>query len=178
MNTTALMPWGIAALFVFIMYRRVRRHIGAQKVTPKRMIFRLVILGLVTCALLVPTVLMPQLLEADGAGLAAGLILAFVGLRLTRFEWRDDELFYVPNLYVSLVVIGLIIGRIVYKMTFLYTASHGFSDQAALQSAQQNQSILHSPITLAVLFAMIGYYLVYYGGILWKSRHHHREAAA
>ncbi len=172
MTSRYLVALLFGAFFIFMLYRRARRHIGAQEVMPKRMKLRLLVLTLVGALFVSSGLHVPSLLEADGAGLVAGALLAVAGLKMTRFEWRDEKLYYVPNLYVGLAVIAIILGRVAYKMDLLYSASHGLSDPQALQAAQQNQAALHSPVTLAVLMTLIGYYLVYYGGVLLKSRAH------
>jgi hypothetical protein len=174
MDPRQLTPLIVAALFIFMLYRRVRRQIGAQAVMPKRMTIRLAILTLASGLLLASGLHASALLQADGAGFLLGAVLAVLGLKMTRFEWRDEKLFYVPNLYVGLVVIALIAGRVVYKMELLYRSGALNNPQAA----QANQAALHSPITLAVVMTLIGYYLVYYAGILLKSRSHHAAGPA
>lgn len=172
MTSRYLVALLFGAFFIFMLYRRARRHIGAQEVMPRRMKLRLLILTLVGALFLVSGLHAPSLLEADGAGLLAGALLAVAGLKMTRFEWRDEKLYYVPNLYVGLLVIAIILGRVVYKINLLYGASHGFADPQALQAVQHNQAALHSPVTLAVLMTLVGYYLIYYGGVLLRSRDH------
>lgn len=171
LNPALLTPVIMAALFLFILYRRGRRLLTAQPVTPKRMLVRMLILAALAVMLLLPALLQPSLLGADIFGLACGGALALLGLKLTRFEWREEQLFYIPNLYVGLLVFGLILGRVLYRFLHMWQASAGFKDAAALQTAQQNQTMLHSPVTLAILFVMLGYYLAYYAGVIWRSRH-------
>lgn len=169
-----LTPILAAALLVFVLYRRARRHIGAQRVMPTRMTIRLVILALVSALLLASAFPANTLLEADGAGFLIGAILAVLALKMTSFEWRDDKLFYVPNLYIALLVIALIAGRVLYNMELLYR-SGAFSNP---QAGPHNQAMLHSPVTLAVVMTLIAYYMVYYGGVLLKSRRHAQAGPA
>lgn len=171
LNPALLTPVIMAIFFIFILYRRGRRLMAAQPVTPKRMLVRITMLAAVMVMLLLPALLEPTLLGADAFGLACGGALALLGLKFTRFEWREEQLFYIPNLYIGLLVFGLIIGRVLYRVIHMWQVSAGFKDAAALQAMQQNQGALHSPITLAILFVMLGYYLAYYAGVIWRSRH-------
>lgn len=96
-------------------------------------------------------------------GLLAETIGALFGTRLTKFGTDEKGDYYVPNIYLGLAVSALLIGRLAYR--FLYTSvGQGFGNggvatgqnpQAALQNA-------YDPLSGALLFISIGYYVIYW----------------
>ena len=169
--------WGIVAtvvLLLFIIYRRVRRLFGRQPLKPARMLTRIVILCVVG-ALLSPAALRSSAAAlALSAGLALGVAIGAWGARHTRFEWHEGELHYVPHTYAGLVVSALFLGRVLYRFLIL---SQSDSSLDAGASARQPGSgiegfgaLYHNPLTLSVFFVLIGYYVCYYGYVLWQFK--------
>ena len=105
-----------------------------------------------------------QLLEGVGAGVAIGLALAWLGLRLTRFEKTAEGCFYVPNTTIGIGISVLFIGRLIYRFGTLYLSS-GRLDPAAMQSFGS------SPLTLAIFGVVATYYSAFsIGVLLWYRR--------
>jgi hypothetical protein len=148
-----LIGWGL--------YRRFRRTFGRQAVTPRRMVARMVLLGVV-CGLLVGTSdLSPTTLGAAGAGLAGGIALALVGLRLTRYEVTAEGRFYVPNGWIGLAVTALFLGRLAGR---LFTMSERM---AAVQAeGSPFAGMQRSALTMGLFCLLAGYYVGYYAGVL------------
>ena len=88
-------------LIGFGLYRRFRRTFGRQLVAPRRMLVRMVLLSVVSTLLLVTSSPTPTSLAAAVAGLVGGVILAMVGLGLTKFEATHEGRFYVPNGWIG-----------------------------------------------------------------------------
>jgi hypothetical protein len=156
----------VSAFVAWAIYRRIRRSIGRQPVTAGRMQARILILALVLLGLASRVVHSPELGGALLAGLAAGAALGYVGLRHTKFETSAEGSFYTPHTYIGVTVSALLIARVVYRFAANYPA--------ALAAAQANgdplASYQKSPLTLAIFGVVVGYYVLYYAGILVKSR--------
>lgn len=163
----------IAALIAFVLYRRVRRNIGRQRMTPKRFILRICILSIVGSVLFVSLLSASKVFELAEVfiGLVAGAVVAFFGIRLTEFGTDEDGPYYVPNSYLGLAVSALLVGRLAYRLLHAWggqdfgsaSVPTGQNSQAAFQNA-------YDPVSSALLFIFIGYYVVYYIGVLLRSR--------
>jgi hypothetical protein len=162
MTTPSWLPTLIfIPLIAFGLYRRFRRTFGRQAVTPRRMVARMVLLSVV-CALLVATSgASPTSLAAAGAGLGGGIVLALVGLRLTKYEVTVEGRFYVPNGWIGLAVTALFLGRLAGR---LFTMSERM---AAVQAAGSPfAGMQRSALTLGLFCLLAGYYVGYYAGVL------------
>jgi cytochrome c-type biogenesis protein CcmH/NrfG len=89
-----------------------------------------------------------------------------------------ERLHYVPHTYTGIAVSLLFLGRLVYRIVQVYSGAHasfGANAQAA-SAADPAQpfaaaSMVRSPLTVAIVFVLIGYYVCYYSWVLWKSKH-------
>ena len=154
----ALVAWGI--------YRRMRRTFGRQKIDTRRIPVRIGILALVGALAAVNMVHDVRTLEGLLAGVACGAALAVVGLRHTKFEVTPEGSFYTPHTYIGVAVAALFLGRLLYRLISVLFAAHGAA--AADQSfalAYQN-----SPLTAGSFGALFSYYILFYVGVLAKSR--------
>lgn len=166
MDPKLITPVLIAMFVAWAIYRRVRRTIGRQPLAPGRMKFRMGLLGLIGVVMLVFSLRDIELAGALLAGMAAGAALGYFGLRHTVFETTDKGQFYTPHTYIGLFVSALFLGRILYRFLFLYPGM-----QAAAQANESPFATYQkSPLTLAIFGVLIGYYIVYYAGVLRKSR--------
>lgn len=164
MTLQSLAPMGFAILVVAALYvRRMRRLFGRQRVQPARMKFRIAFL-LVAGALLAlrGMVHLDQAAAAMAVGLAGGIALALLGLKLTRFESTSEGSFYTPHSGIGLALSALLIGRLLYRFVVIFPqlqAAHG-------AGADPFSSFQRSPLTLAMFGLLIGYYVAYYAGVL------------
>jgi hypothetical protein len=165
-----ILPYVIALLAVEVVYRRLRRSFGRQRLQPLRMRIRIGMLILLGATLLPAAVRSPPFLAADLAGLLVGIALGAWGSGRTRYERHDGRLYYVPHTYSGIAVSLLLIGRLAYRMSFVYSAQRavGANPGDALQTFA-SPAMFRSPFTAALLFVVIGYYGCYYGRVLWKS---------
>jgi hypothetical protein len=165
-------PFLIAALAVFIIYRRLRRSFGQQPLRPVRMQVRIVVLLIIGCFLLPVALRSTAFLSALLAGVAAGVALALWGAARTRFLKIDHQLYYVPHTYTGIAVSLLFLGRFVYRFVQVYGEAHATPaigvDPAG--SAFASASMLRSPLTVGLFFVLMGYYVCYYSVVLWKSK--------
>lgn len=163
----------IAAAVLFFLYRRFRRHIGRQRLRPKRMIFRIVILAVVCVLILLSPYRSEWSLVGAAGGAVIGIALGLWAIVHTRFEVTPEGRFYRPNAYIGMAVIALLIGRLIYRFAVIYPLMHHAVQQAAQNPQMQTDpfgAYERSPLTLGIYFILAGYYICYYIGVLNKSR--------
>ncbi len=156
---------GITLLVAFILYRRIRRVIGRQRVRTTRLWIRVGIFTILGGVILFFGA--GSLNNWIGAGLGGvlGVAIAYYALRHTAFESTPDGFFYVPNLYIGLGLSALLIGRLAYRFlgaTLLQSA-------AAPDQPPPRNPFAHTfdnPFTIGLFFVTAGYYVCYYVGIL------------
>jgi hypothetical protein len=166
-----IVPFLIAILVLFVIYRRFRRSFGQQPLRPVRMRVRIVVLLVVGCLLLTSVFRSAAFISAVLAGIVAGVALAMWGAARTRFLRVSGQLYYVPHTYTGIAVSFLFLGRLVYRLIQV-TGTHAVH-AAAPGSAGQGfapAGLLQSPLTLGLYFVLMGYYVCYYSMVLWKSK--------
>lgn len=160
-------PYLIAAVVVWGVYRRMRRSFGRQRVRDGWMWFRIGFLTLVAAFIAVAIGRDIEVLGFLLAGVACGAGLGYIGLRYTKFEVTPQGRFYTPHAYIGLVVAALFVGRLLYRFLGVYD---GVSPPAA---AAQSLAATYqdSPFLLAVFGVLVGYYVLYYLGVLQRTKH-------
>ena len=158
-----LVPAAVTSLVVWRVYRRVRRNIGRQPFQPHRLTVRIGIFALISVLVVGVSVHNAQVLMGIASGLLAGMGLAWLGLRLTRFESNDAGHFYTPNRYFGLALSLLMVGRVVYRFTQMSGSSWSSAQSPPAQLVQ-------SPLTMCILGLLAGYYIVYSLGVLVQCR--------
>jgi hypothetical protein len=166
MDPKLVMPFVMGALVLWAVYRRVRRNIGRQPVQPRRMQFRIGVLGVVGVLMAFAGLHGLDLLGALLAGVAGGAVLGWFGLRHTKFEATAQGNFYTPHTYIGLFVSALLLGRLAYRFLTIYPSMHA----AATSNQNPFEAYQRSPLTLAIFGVVIGYYIFYYVGVLRMSR--------
>ena len=152
-------------LLAWIVWRRVSRQFGRQPIQRKRMIARIAIFAVVGCLLSLAGLHSIQLLEGLLVGVLIGALIGMVGLRLTRFEVdpvKGDC--YVPNPWIGALLTVLLLGRLIWKFMEMQQVS------AAAQAAGYPSSYTYSPLTMLVIGLLVGYYIVYFSGLLIHHR--------
>jgi hypothetical protein len=166
MDPKLITPVLIAVFIAWVLYRRVRRNIGRQRISPARMQWRMGIFSVIGALLLFGALRDVNLLGAMVAGVAGGAALAWLGLRHTKFENTPEGNFYTPHTYIGLFVSALLLGRILYRFVVVYPAMNAATQDDANPFAAYQKS----PLTLAIFGVLIGYYVAYYAGVLIESR--------
>jgi membrane protein CcdC involved in cytochrome C biogenesis len=158
-----LITGAIVALIVWRMYSRIRRVIGRQKLSVARTWIRIVVFPLVIAMLAFSTVMHPEALGYLACGIAVGVALGILGLRLTKYEVTGQGLFYTPSAHLGIALSTLLIARIAYRF-----AVNGFPGAGA--GAPPPGSTL-TPLTLLLVGTLAGYYWTYAVGLLrWSAR--------
>ncbi len=129
------------------------------------MIFRVVFFSIISLAIAFYSLRQPAVLGAFAGGLCLGLPLAWLGLRLTRFENSPEGNYYTPNTWIGLSVVLILVGRLAYRLIVI-------SDVVTNNGARP--TMFQSPLTLSLLGLSAGYYIAYYSGVLFRT-HRHRQ---
>lgn len=164
MDPKLIAPLITAALVAWILYRRLGRLFGRQAVNATRLKVRSAMLCAVAVLLLWALGRDLALVGVLLAGVAAGIVLGYVGLRHTQFEATAEGRFYTPHTYVGLGVTALVLGRVAYRFFTLYT-----SGELAQPSQDPFAQFHQSPLTLVLFGLLIGYYVTFNVGVLRKS---------
>jgi hypothetical protein len=86
-----------------------------------------------------------------------------------------DKLHYVPHTYTGIAVSLLFLGRVVYRLVQVYSTVHTTHASAVNAADPANgfgsSGMVRSPLTVGLFFVLMGYYVCYYGLVLWKSKH-------
>ena len=166
MDPRLVTPYIVAALVVWALYRRMRRSFGRQRVRDGRMWVRVGVLTTISILMGIAVARDIEVLAALLAGIACGAALGWVGLRHTRFEVTPQGRFYTPHAYIGLIVTALLVGRLLYRFLAVYNG--------AIPAAAAGQSLAaayqKSPLTLAVFGMLAGYYVLYYTGVVQRTR--------
>jgi hypothetical protein len=150
----ALLP-----LVAWRMYARMRRMIGRQRLSRVRPWVTLVIFPLLLALLALAARMHIERLWFLAAGVAAGGALAMVGLKKTRFEITQDGLFYTPNGHLGIGLSLLLLGRVLYRLFDVFVLGH------VPPPAEPNDFAI-TPLTLAVVGLLAGYYIAYAAGLV------------
>jgi hypothetical protein len=161
-----LAPWLMSIAVVFAIYRRARRNIGRQAVQVGRLRFRIGAFAVIGALVLIAALRDVALLGPLVAGIAVGAGLGIFGLKQTRFEATAEGRFYTPHTYIGLLISALFLARIAFRFFTVYLPAQG-----ALQSNPNPfAGYQGSPLTLAILGVLMGYYIIFNAGVLRKSR--------
>lgn len=170
MTSASLVILGV--VLVLLLARRARGLITRQLVRPRRLAIRLGIVVVLAALVIVVAGSEPLSLLGDLAGLVVGILVGWVGLRLTRFEHLAAGLYYTPNRYIGLGVFGVFLARLVYKIAPL-AAAGGLNGQAVGgggAGASLSQYGGSDPLTAAAYCLLAGYYAFYYTALLLRAR--------
>jgi hypothetical protein len=169
MTSAQLAPAIFLPLVAWRVYVRVRRNVGPQLLEPKRLKARVYIFAAITLLFAVGTAMFPMALPAFAGGVAGSVALAWLGVRLTTFQRTPKGDFYTPNTIIGVGLSLLLVARLAYRFTVIYEGSAAGS--------RLSQPTLGSPLTVAILGLMFGYYVAYYIGVLARAKHLDRESA-
>jgi hypothetical protein len=152
-------------LIIWRIYSRLRRAVGRQKLTRIRpwLTVSIIPLSLGTIGAFAIMFGDPWASISLVAGIFSGLGLAFYGLHMTKFEKTENGYYFTPNTYLGAFLSLILIGRVGYRLLQIIESDGG------LDSAPPN--VFQSPLTLAIVGLVMGYYLAYMIGILiWRFR--------
>lgn len=171
----------IVPLMVLMIWRRISRNFGRQPIRRKRMIARIAIFAVIGGLLMLAGLHDIRLAEGLLGGAIVGAALGFAGLRLTRFETdpvKGDC--YVPNPWIGAALTALLLGRLVWRFMVLVPQMQQAQALAASAAPGTHMSMGYqsSPLTMLVIGLLVGYYIVYFAGLLVHHRRYQRLHAA
>ena len=163
------------AVLAFLLYRRGRRLIGHQRFHQRRLVIRVVLFGVVTVLLLVSFTGRPApglAYASAAAGFAIGLLVALVALRFTQMGRDENGVWYVPNLYLGMGLVSLLVARFIYEYFVIFPQVRKQIQAAAAHGGAGVHPAVFTPqpVLHGVLFLVLGYYVTYYLGILIRAR--------
>jgi len=141
---------------------RVRRDLGFQKVGSSRIRVRMV--GLAMVSLLITAVLWAMSPVLTVVTWAISLSLLSLSLRTTKYEHRDDGLWFRANPWIGGCLVVLFVGRMGYRL-YEIIAAGGLDAMADGQPVADDQAIAaleRSPLSLTVVLLLISYHAMYY----------------
>ena len=107
-------------------------------------------------------------------GMCVGGILGLLGLAMTRWESRDEGLFYTPSRWLAFLIVFAIAARFAYGW---WRATHSGSNVSASGGQHWLITASGTQLSLAVAAGLIGYYLVYSIGVRLRfTRHEQRRS--
>jgi MFS family permease len=151
-------------LMAWVVWRRVSRQFGRQRIQRKRMIFRIVMFAAIGGLLALSGLHQIELAEGLLGGVLIGAAIGLLGLRLTRFEVdpvKGDC--YVPNPWLGAVLTVLLLGRLAWRLMAAWSPLQG-------ASAMPPTGHEFSPLTMLVIGLLVGYYVAYFSGLLVHHR--------
>ncbi len=157
-------------LLAWVVWRRVSRQFGRQPIQRKRMIFRIVLFSAIGGALALSGFHRIELAEGLAGGVLSGGALGLLGLRLTRFEvdpLKGDC--YVPHPWIGALLTVLLLGRLAWRLLVLLPQMQ-HAPAAAGAPVMATMGYTASPLTMLVIGLLVGYYIVYFSGLLIHHR--------
>ncbi|SFD67227.1 Protein of unknown function [Paenibacillus catalpae] len=155
-------------VILFVVYRRLKRSVGFQPFRPGRLKMRIGIFSVIGILLLVTGFPHPAIYVSDALGIACGAVIAYYAIKHSRFEHRDDTLFYRTHIGIETLVVLLFIGRIAFRVIEMF-GNGGTAAVALNNETAQMQQYTNDPLTAATFFLLVAYYIGYYSFILRKS---------
>jgi hypothetical protein len=162
-------------LLALMIWRRVSRQFGRQPIRRKRMIGRIVVFAIIGCLLALSGLHNIHLAEGFVGGALIGGALGLLGIKLTRFEvdpLRGDC--YVPNAWIGALLTALLLGRLAWRFLVLWPQmqQHASTMAAApgVGFGAMPMGYTSSPLTMLVIGLLVGYYIVYFSGLLIHHR--------
>ncbi|MDM5198353.1 sporulation protein [Fictibacillus enclensis] len=152
-------------VMAFVIYRRTQRTIGFQFFKPRRLIFRMILFTLIIIGFLANAALHPHTLFYAVPGILIGAVLVRYAALHSKFQWKNNELYYRTHKWIEATVLILFLGRFLYR--FLILA--GSSDWQSMQNMQYGQHFTTDPLTAFVFFILGTYYIGFNAYILKKG---------
>jgi hypothetical protein len=162
-QSSMLVFLAIAALVAWRMHARFRRLVGRQRFSPRRPWVTVTLFPLLLAVIAVAIFPRVDAGLALLGGLIAGAGLGLYGIRLTKFERTADGLFYTPSAHIGIALSALLAGRVLYRLATQLPALTG-------GATGPPPGLASSPLTLAIVGTLAGYYVTYAIGLLRFER--------
>ncbi|QGQ95525.1 hypothetical protein EHS13_11865 [Paenibacillus psychroresistens] len=154
-------------IIAFVLYRRVKRSIGFQRFSSKRLKFRIVIFSIIGVILLAVSIIHPILILADVVGITAGAVLSYYAIRHFIYEWRDELLYTRTHIYIESTVLILFLGRVLYRVLAVFMISKNL---VVVQGDNQMAQYTRDPYTVGIFCVILTYYIIYNYFLIRKGK--------
>ncbi|CAM3139467.1 CcdC protein domain-containing protein [Paenibacillus lupini] len=157
-------------IILFVMYRRFKRTIGFQPFQPRRLRFRIGLFSVIGVLLLATGYSHPAIYLSDALGIACGAVIAYFAIKHSRFELRDNSLFYRTHIGIETLVVLLFIGRVAFRIVDMVGNGGPVAVNPAMTSdTAELQHYTNDPLTAITFFLLVAYYIGYYTFIIRRS---------
>jgi hypothetical protein len=157
----------LVPLVAWRFYARYRRLVGRQRLSRVRPWITLTLFPALVLLLAYVAHSRIEALAWLAGALGAGAILARYGLAKTQFEATPQGFFYTPHAPLGVGLLVLFAGRLVYRVA-----------EVMIAGPAARPGFAGSPLTLAVLGLLAGYYISYAVGLVqWRRAHRRRPQA-
>jgi hypothetical protein len=174
--SSALLP---IVLIGWMIYRRIRRTVGYQKLIRSRLKFRTGMFALLGLLILAMAFRHPIQFAGDAIGLTGGLVLGYFGIRHLKFEKREEGWFYRTHVWVEVTVLVLFLSRVAYRVVEMVQMPSAVAANAAnAANANPAANFTRDPLTSAVFFVLVTYYVWFYSYLLRKGKELESDPAA
>jgi hypothetical protein len=164
MNSFELIVLCLIPLVIWRVYARARRLVGRQRSLLRRHYGGIIVYSILLGLLGLHSLAHPESLAALAGGALAGISLALFGLHLTRFESTPGGYYYTPNAHIGIFLSLAFVCRLAYRLVQVYTQGQAIAKGGVADFAR-------SPLTLVVIGALAGYFVVYaIGVLLWRYK--------
>jgi len=150
-------------LLTWRIYSRFKRLVERQHLSSVRPWITVTLFPVLIALLALSAWRDPNRLGLLGAGVAGGVALGVFGLSKTKFECTPQGLFYTPNTHLGIALSLLIVVRLAFRLITVLTLNPG--------EPPMSDNFTRSPLTLAIVGLLAGYYTTYAIGLLrWRAQ--------
>ncbi|MFL6537404.1 MAG: hypothetical protein ACJ8JD_04405 [Chthoniobacterales bacterium] len=165
-----LLPFALLLALPFSIIQRYRvgkaRRVGRRWLATLNLLLMIFSAAVFAWAAALTNLWLPYAFARAVEGMLIGVLVALIGLALTRWEHSDRELHYTPNRWLVLLLTLAVAGRILYGFLHAWRAWSGHQSHATWL---QDSGLATS---LGVGGLVLGYYLAYAAGVLYRINRH------
>lgn len=147
----------IVVIVLGVLFLRIRRTMTPQPVRSPMLISRMIMLAVLGALVGGGLIATRSVILAIVAGIVVGIGGAFFSLNYTQWDTTGPEVRYKANPYIGSIVVALVLIRIVL-------------DMATFTTGGSLLLVTQSPLTLALYYLFVAYWVVYYMGVVRHAR--------
>jgi hypothetical protein len=152
-------------LLLVLRYRAgTARRLGRKWVATVNLISMIASTGLFLWVAVISSLWISNALNYSLIGLTGGCLLGLLGLIATRWEKTPHALYYTPNRWLVLFITLAVTARLLYGLWRVWHAWHTTGQDASWLAAAGIAG------SMAVGAVVLGYYLTYSAGVIWRLR--------
>lgn len=153
--------WVVVPFVAWRIVVRLRRLLVRQRFSKARQLARAIGLGLLVVAVGAIAFEDKASFGALCAGLVVGSLLGALGIRLTRFDPRDDGIYFEPNKYLGLALALLLLARVGWRL---------WSGSTDVTEGWTVAEFVHNASTMLLFGLFTAHIVVYALGVIYWTR--------